>query len=104
MRAQSEKLLFKGVNTFIGHMLEFIEAILERFASDHSQNEASTQKGNTSIITKYALTITNILLENIAAIFKMTSTTKMATKIARWGRLTLITLVTHLRDCLLHDI
>ena len=62
----------------------------------------SAQKGNMSIITKYALTVVNILLENVTAIFKMTSATKI--EITRWGRLTLITLVTHLRDCLLHDI
>ena len=82
----------------------FIKAILEHFASNHSRNEASAWKGDTSIIMKYALTIVNILLENVTAIFKMTPAAKVAMEIARRGRLTLITLVTHLGDCLLHDI
>ena len=82
----------------------FIEAILGRFASNCSRNEVSAQKGDTPIVAKYTLTIANILLENVAAIFKMSSTTKVAVEIARRGRLTLITLVTHLGDCLLHDV
>ena len=82
----------------------FVEAILERFASDCSQNEASARKGDTPIIAKHTLTVTNILLENVAAIFKMSSTTKVAAEIARWGRLTLITLATHLGDRLLHNV
>ena len=53
---------------------------------------------------KYTLTIVNILLENVAAIFKMTSAAKVAMEIVRGGRLTWITLITHLRDHLLHDI
>ena len=82
----------------------FIEMILECFASDHPWNEVSAWKGDTPIIMKYALTVTNILLKNVAAIFKMTSTAKVATEVMRSGRLILITLVTHLRDRLLHDV
>ena len=57
-----------------------------------------------SIIKKYALTVVNILLKNVAAIFKMTSAAKVTMEVARRGRLTLITLVTHLGDRLLHDL
>ena len=61
----------------------FVKAILERFASDCSWNKASARKGDTPIVAKYTLTVANIILENVAAIFKMSSATKVAAEIAR---------------------
>ena len=82
----------------------FVEVILECFASDCSWNESSAWKGDASIVAKYTLTVVDILLKNVAAIFKMTSSIEVAMEIVRRRKLTLITLVTHLRDHLLHDI
>ena len=46
---------------------------------DRARNETSTRQRNMSIVAKYTLSVTNVLLEYFAATFPMLTPTEMTT-------------------------
>ena len=63
-------------------MVPFVETFSKGFPSDRARNEMSTRQRDMTIVAKYTLPVTNVLLEYFAATFPMLTPTEITMVIA----------------------